>query len=152
PKFPEEECIHDGGDANHNAGIGADGRLYGLEPEDAVAEYTDARGRRRVSPSNRVCLCVPRFAVLRTETPPAGYDTVLALNQASLVKGNVLLQSRQPPGLTEQFKQPVVVKLRERPTGAEGLLRTGETSKLCVLYAHELPIGPFTALGTQEIY
>ena len=64
PRPPEEECFHDGGDRSPPAGIGPDGRLHGLDPEDTIGEYTDAAGRRRVVPSNRICLCSPRFAVL----------------------------------------------------------------------------------------
>jgi uncharacterized repeat protein (TIGR01451 family) len=151
-KYTEDECIHDGGDANCNAGIGGDGRLYGLEAEDTVAEYTDARGRRRVTPSNRVCLCVPRFAVLRTETPPAGYDTVLALTQANLVQGQEQMQLRQPPRLTQQYEQPGAIKMRERPSAAQAWQVPGEVSRLQILYAHEIVIGPFALLGTQAVY
>ena len=50
PKPPEEECLHDGGDRGLPAGIGPDGRLRGLDPEDTVAEYTDSAGRRRLTP------------------------------------------------------------------------------------------------------
>ena len=64
PRPPEEECFHDGGDRGPRAGIGPDGQLHGLDPEDTIGEYTDAAGRRRVVPSNRICLCSPRFAVL----------------------------------------------------------------------------------------
>ena len=61
PKPHTEECLCDGGDAGLRAGIGADGRLYGVEPADTVAEYTDSLGRRHVAPSNCVCIYAPRL-------------------------------------------------------------------------------------------
>ena len=54
----------------------------GVEPEDTVAEYTDSHGRRHVTHSNRVCLCVPRYAVLRCETPLSRYNGVMAVSDA----------------------------------------------------------------------
>jgi uncharacterized repeat protein (TIGR01451 family) len=65
PKKPEEECLMDGGDRDEPVGIAPDGRLTGLDSEDTVAEYRDSQGVKRLTVSNRVCLCVPRFAVLR---------------------------------------------------------------------------------------
>src|SRR5262249_30890020 len=67
PRPAEEECLRDGGDAGTPAGFDATGQLQGLDPEDTVAEYRDADGRKRLACSNRVCVCVPRFAVLRNE-------------------------------------------------------------------------------------
>src|SRR5262249_47296864 len=151
-KHPEEEIIHDGGDANKNAGIGADGKLYGLDVEDAVAEYTDARGRRLVTPSNRVCLFVPRFAVVRTETPPAGYENIVGLTQANLVQGQLLIQARQPSRLAHQYKEAEVIRMRERPSAAQATEATSQVARLQILYAQEMAIGPFALLGTQAIY
>src|SRR5207237_1154642 len=59
PAPPDAECLRDGGDRGLPAGIGADGHVYGLDAEDTVAEYTDSRGQRRITCSNRVCICVP---------------------------------------------------------------------------------------------
>jgi len=69
PKLPEEECLKDGGDIGQPAGHDSKGRLHGLDPSDTVVEFADSSGKRHVVPSNRVCLCVPRFAVARSEQP-----------------------------------------------------------------------------------
>ena len=67
----EEECLHDGGDRLAPAGFDSQGQLAGVDPEYTVAEYRDSCGRRSIACSNRVCLCVPRFAALRKELPLA---------------------------------------------------------------------------------
>src|SRR5437763_1413964 len=67
PKPWEEECLRDGGARDEPVGIDQYGQLRGLDPEDTVAEYRDSAGRKKIAVSNRVCLCVPRFAVLRNQ-------------------------------------------------------------------------------------
>jgi hypothetical protein len=86
PKPPSEECLNDGGDHGNRAGFDANGRLAGVEPEDTVAEFTDSHGRRHVTHSNCVCLCVPRFAVLRCETPLNRYNGVVAVTDTRKVQ------------------------------------------------------------------
>src|SRR5204863_5290958 len=78
PKFPGEECLPDGGDVGPRLGIGPLGRLGGLNPTDVAVEFTQAN-RRRVTTSNRVCVCVPRFAVWRAEVAPGGVQLALKL-------------------------------------------------------------------------
>src|SRR5262245_23920636 len=84
PKPPTEECLHDGGDAGLPAGVDHTGQLRGVEPADTVAEYRDASGRLKVAVSNRVCLCVPRFGILRTEVPLQGFEVTQPLQGAQL--------------------------------------------------------------------
>src|SRR5262245_7518359 len=118
-RHPEEECFHDGGDVGLPAGIGPDGRLGGLDPTDSVAEYTDNTGRRRVAKSNRLCICVPRFAVLRHETPVAGYETAVNLVSMAAIQSRGQLQMRLPPGETEQVNLLAGFNGRLRPSGTQ---------------------------------
>jgi uncharacterized repeat protein (TIGR01451 family) len=95
PKGPKEECFVDGGDKGDPLGIGPTGRLGGLNPTDVGVEYTtaDRRGHpaRRVTTSNEVCVCVPRFVVARAEVAPGALDvpTVLAAHAAAVGPQNV---------------------------------------------------------------
>ena len=73
PKGPKEECFVDGGDKGDPLGIGPGGRLGGLNPTDVGVEYTIG-GRRKVTTSNVVCICSPRFMIRRTELLPNGFD------------------------------------------------------------------------------
>jgi uncharacterized repeat protein (TIGR01451 family) len=107
PKPYSEECLRDGGDAGLPAGIGPEGRLYGLDPADTVAEYTDSLGRRHVKPSNCICIYAPRFAVARTELTPVGYQSVIGPGAQQGVLAQALAKSElasQPVWLAEQVE------------------------------------------------
>jgi uncharacterized repeat protein (TIGR01451 family) len=71
PKYPGEECLTDGGDKATRLGVTGDGKLLGLNPTDVAVEFTQ-QGKRRVTTSNQICICVPRFAVQRVEVGPGG--------------------------------------------------------------------------------
>lgn len=115
PRPPEEECLHDGGDAGRAAGIDTQGRLRGLDPADTVAEYSDSRGSRRLAVSNRVCVCVPRFAVLRMQIAPSGYDAATALGAAASWNTSSQVRVRTPSLETGQHEHVVMTRGRERP-------------------------------------
>jgi uncharacterized repeat protein (TIGR01451 family) len=151
PRPCEEECIHDGGDRGAPAGLDGDGKLQGLDPEDTLAEYTDSCGRKHLTCSNRVCLCVPRFAVLRSELPLGRYDTVVALNSARLVLGQEQLRLRVPSLQTEQAEQPRAVEGRKRPTIFTNSQWPGVLTQIKVLQAQEVALGPIALLGTAAV-
>src|SRR4029077_12971807 len=88
---------------------------HGLDPMDTVAEYADSTGRRKLAISNRVCLCVPRYAVIRTEIAPAGVDTMLAPSHARQVDVKLALVGRLPALLNEQIEGPELLKNQQRP-------------------------------------
>jgi uncharacterized repeat protein (TIGR01451 family) len=62
-------CLPDGGDVRSPATIWG-GRLVGLDPSDTVAEYQTSQGVKKVAISNRICLCVPRFIIVKQELFP----------------------------------------------------------------------------------
>lgn len=84
PNFPPEplyysdEYICDGGDAGypvHYHGL----EIQGVETEDTVVEFHDNHGKRRVEPSNKICIYAPRFAAVRSVSAPlAGTGIVKA--------------------------------------------------------------------------
>ena len=97
PKVTNEECLPDGGDIGARMGIGPDGKLGGLDASDAAVEYSTQSGKRLFSPSNRVCVLAPRFAVARQEQVPAG---------EKLITG---------PGITASSKTTLAMNRRETP-------------------------------------
>jgi uncharacterized repeat protein (TIGR01451 family) len=151
PKPAEEECLHDGGDSGTPAGLDDAGRLRGLDPSDTLAEYSDSRGGRHLACSNRVCLCVPRFAVLRTELPPAAYDTAVAPVGAQAVHERVQLQVRVPSLETHQNKMVGALVGREKPTAALASQAPALLLRVEVLEVSVLDIGPAEALGTAAV-
>jgi uncharacterized repeat protein (TIGR01451 family) len=149
PKPPEEECLNDGGDHGNRAGFDANGQLAGVEPEDTVAEYTDSHGRRHVTHSNCVCLCVPRFAVLRCETPLSRYNGVVAVSDTRKVQFQRLFDVLMPPLQTRKYEQLKGERGRERPSINEAVVRTIGVTHFEVLQAGEIPLGPIALLGTK---
>jgi uncharacterized repeat protein (TIGR01451 family) len=95
PKPCPEECLPDGGDSGALMGIGPDGKVHGLDPSDAAIEFTTPRGRR-VCPSNRVCLCVPRFTVIRAESVPINAQTANGPFTAVGTKIGTVAEGRVP--------------------------------------------------------
>ncbi len=116
PAFPDEECLHDGGDIGQPAGIGPNGELRGLDPSDAVAEYTNAAGQRRIAVSNRVCLCVPRFNVVKTELSPIVNEVVVIPAKVEVGTPPAVVRRRVPPLLAEQAVEAEMVESRQRPS------------------------------------
>ncbi len=149
PRPMTEECLHDGGDRGERAGLDAAGNLRGLEPEDTVAEFTDSHGRRGLTCSNRVCLCVPRFGVLRVETPLLAHETVVGVTDTRRVQGEQLVKVQVPSLQTNQFERLQAMRVRERPgvnVGTEGVVRI---ERVEVLEAQALALGPLVYLGTK---
>ncbi|MBY0523311.1 MAG: DUF11 domain-containing protein [Gemmataceae bacterium] len=125
PKPLVEECMHDGGDIGAPVGFGPDGQLHGLDPSDTVAEYVDSCGRKRIAISNRVCVCVPRFAIVRTELMPLGYDMILGVAATTVNQPPYLVAHRVPSIIAQQVQQPEAVLTRKRPsvlTETQGLI------------------------------
>jgi uncharacterized repeat protein (TIGR01451 family) len=149
PKPPTEECLNDGGDHGNRAGFDINGRLAGVEPEDTVAEFTDSYGRRHVTHSNCVCLCVPRFAVLRCETPLVHYNGVLAVTDTHKVEYQRLIKELTPPLLANKYEQLKGERGRERPSINVGFEGTVGVTRFVVLQAIEIPLGPIALLGTK---
>ena len=123
PKGPKEECFVDGGDKGDPLGIGPAGRLGGLDPTDVGVEFTTG-GRRRVTTSNVVCICVPRFAIRRAELVPLGVDVpvVVVANVGSI--GLRAVRDRFAAMSTVGREKPVGVIGRTRPMGYVGRIGT----------------------------
>jgi uncharacterized repeat protein (TIGR01451 family) len=149
PKPPTEECLKDGGNAGMRAGLDRNGQLQGLGPADTVAEYTDSLGQRRLAVSNCVCICVPRFAVLRKEVPLAGYESAFAPIRVETAQGQALVQANLPSRVSVQNEQLQGLLGRERPTGAVNSLGVDRVTHVEVLQGYYLNLGAAAALCTK---
>jgi uncharacterized repeat protein (TIGR01451 family) len=150
PKYPEEECLHDGGDRGRPAGFDAHGNLAGVDPTDSVAEYSDSKGRRRIAPSNRVCICVPRFAVIRAECPVAENAVAVGPGDTQGSKRQDLFKTRVPSLNDRQTEHLAAFKGRKRATETRASQGLDQILHLEVLSASELVLGPAAILGTKE--
>ena len=146
----DEEILHDGGDRLTPAAYDPEGNLFGLDPEDTVAEYTDARGRRKLACSNRVCLTVPRFAALRNELPLARAENVFEVNARKCVNTGLKIESLQPSITARKLESPGGYHSKTRPAVNVANLSTGLLLKLQVLQARQIDLGPIEALCTKK--
>lgn len=62
---PRDEYLCDGGDHELPAAVTRDRTVDGLEQEDTIAHYDTPYDQTFVTPSNKVCIYAPRFAVVR---------------------------------------------------------------------------------------
>lgn len=67
--YAADEYLCDGGDRGYPVHYDR-GAIAGLHTEDTVAEFTDSHGKRRVLPTNKVCVYSPRFAAVTAVTEP----------------------------------------------------------------------------------
>lgn len=123
PKGPLGECFVDGGDKGDPLGIGPNNRLGGLNPTDVGVEFTMA-GRRRVTTSNVVCLCVPRFVVQRAELAPGGLDVPVGITGNVAAVGVQGIRDRLAAMAEIGREKPVAFDTRLRPKGFIGRLGT----------------------------
>jgi uncharacterized repeat protein (TIGR01451 family) len=132
-------------------GIDAQGHLAGVRSEDAVAEYTNSAGQRGVVLSNRVCLVVPRFGIMRQEVPLDAVNHVTAPAGQQGVTGHNLLTGGQP--LLSATGKEILggVRARSRPSGEAGTTYLIPLARFEVLDATHIYLGPAQALGTQEM-
>ncbi len=144
PKPLSEECLTDGGDTKNPLGIRNDGELGGLDSTDVSLEYSQGT-KRKVTTSNQVCVCVPRFAVQKVELHPNGLYFAYRLqswhqNEASKAARSLTISA----AVADRIK-PIGFELPIRPmqqVGRQGSqIIVGSTSVLAV----------FTSNGTQVV-
>jgi uncharacterized repeat protein (TIGR01451 family) len=148
PRPQEEECLHDGGDRFRKATLDGKGELRNLDPEDTVAEFTDSCGRRSITCSNRICLCVPRYAVLRKECPLARSEGYLGPIDTRLVRREEQYEKLLPPRQALQYEQPKGYEGLLRPSINVNVKSPGLLIGLKILQAHHIYLGPVELIAT----
>lgn len=121
PKLSDAECLADGGDTKRIIGIGPKERVTGLDPSDTAIEFTTPKGKK-VVPSNRVCLCVPRFIGLRSETMLAlntALQSPVARHHADIL---IRVKNRLFPQDVYRADGMLAMQGRSRPNGLIGTL------------------------------
>lgn len=151
PKPLTEECLKDGGDVGARAGIGPDGQVHGVDPSDSVAAFSDSKGRRQLTISNRVCLCVPRYVVMRHITAVSRYDTLQSPNDAHKYLGQTQILARLPSLQAQQNEQLESVQGRQKSSGTRSATRLEKIVNVSILHAANIEQGPFDVLGTTRM-
>jgi uncharacterized repeat protein (TIGR01451 family) len=123
-------CLPDGGDSGLPIGYGRDGKLRGVDPSDTVAEYLDGKGRRRLVVSNRVCLIVPRFVVVRGETQPVGQVGLIGIGRATVANGFDVVVNQQGALTNSQKTALEVTAQKQRASGTVNLVGTAIVGRI----------------------
>jgi len=114
PKFPGEECFTDGNDTALRLGIGRNDKLGGLDPTDVAVEFTTG-DKRRVTTSNRVCICVPRFCVQKAELGIAGMQYSLRAEAGMQRFASSALTLKVPSAALHSLTKPIAFDTAIRP-------------------------------------
>jgi uncharacterized repeat protein (TIGR01451 family) len=112
--LPVDLCIPDGGDVGLPAGFDRLGKLRGLDPSDTVAEYVDSRGRQRLAISNRVCLCIPRYVIVKTEIALANRVALYGPGALKSANGYARMERVQLTAAETQRMQPERIGANQR--------------------------------------
>ena len=128
PVHPGEfMTLCDGGDSRYPAGFTPEGKVAGVDPSDTVAEYTNSKGVRKLAASNRVCLCIPRFVILRGETMPGDLLARLTPDAATVARGQGTITGARGLEGHVYLVQPEAVGQRVRPSGTSNVYGTAIT-------------------------
>jgi uncharacterized repeat protein (TIGR01451 family) len=136
PWLPRDEYLCDGGDRAEPAHFGGDGNLRGIDPRDAVMQFSDGR-RPRVLPTNVVCIYAPRFAEVRAS---------LGTNENLIVESAVRAErsQRQITDIGRQYARRLVKnealeidRGRLRASGLIGRVSAGVHSEIRVLAGYD---------------
>lgn len=131
PASPANEiCFWDGGDRGLPVGYGPDGKLRGFDSSDTIAEYQDSKNTRRIAVSNRVCLCVPRFVVLRGEVAVATHLTRVGPGNTVLVQNQVTVLAEQRPQTGAQHQHLSGIVVGQKASGVEAVQVTSVTGRV----------------------
>jgi uncharacterized repeat protein (TIGR01451 family) len=115
PKPLHEECLINGGDRGAPLGINPRQQLGGLDVGDVAVEYTQ-RQQRRVTTSNPVTLCAPRFVIRRVEWWPQG---LAAVHHAALAEERnfpLAVRQREQPRLDFHYQRLQAVHSQLKPS------------------------------------
>lgn len=143
---PDLEIVRDGGDRAPRAAIGGQSEAVGVDTEDSVAEFTNSKGARRVIPSNRVCLYMPRFCWVSQQIGLGTVDHQTGPAGAVSTSGPDRLDHRVPSLATVAETRINGVRGRLRPGGIGLTQYAGRVVKLQILQGQELVQAPLQNL------
>ena len=152
PNPADEICFHDGGDVGLRAGILRDGKLVGLDASDTVAQYRDSLGNHKIAVSNKVCLCVPRFLLIRSAISPVGSILPTNLYDTRVAKAPVGSQGILAPWEKLGELVPAAAIGRQRASAIVNLQHTEVVGRVesLIIYANAEGLGHVTGMCAEQ--
>lgn len=144
PKPPVEECLTDGGDKGDRLGLNSAGRIAGLNATDVGVEYTQD-GKRKVTTSNEVCICSPRFAIKKATVAVGGLRSTSVIDASTQWVGRNSMQTKLHAAESDQRFKAVAADAKNRPMIQSG--NTGVHSFTGSIKA----VAVYVSMGTHEV-
>jgi uncharacterized repeat protein (TIGR01451 family) len=113
---PGDEYLCDGGDFGLPAAVIKTGDVTGLEQEDTVAHYDTVDGRTIITPSKKVCIYAPRFAVVREVVDVRAYARYDMPEGAIQDQAPVKVAEHEDPSTTLAGVEPSINRKKEPPS------------------------------------
>jgi uncharacterized repeat protein (TIGR01451 family) len=148
PALDNEICFHDGGDGGQPVGQRADGKLLGLDPSDTVAQYIDSCGTPKIAISNKVCLCVPRYILIRNAINPSINTTSIFTGDTRIARAPAKSQLETIALDYHQISNLAAVSSRQKASALVNLQQTQVVgrSEGVVIYANAEGTGHITGM------
>ncbi len=137
PGFRRDEFLCDGGDHAEPAHFGGDGGLLGIDPRDAVIQFSDTKRRGSCRPtwSASMRLGSPRFVL---SIGPNEAPTVEGPRRAELVEAQAALLARQESKRLVKNELAEANRHRARASGMTSRVFAGAHTELRVLNGFSL--------------
>ena len=150
PWVPRDEFLCDGGDHAEPLHFGGDGGLRGLDPRDAVLQFSD--NRPRLLPTNTVCIYAPRFSEVRVSVGPNEALKVEGPLRAEILARQSTAEARQYARRLVQKQEAEAARVRARASGLAGRVFAGAHTELRVLSGFDttLNVAGFVKLQNPE--
>ena len=147
--FPDE-YLCDGGDRDSPVHYDKYVR-FGLDTEDTIAEFTDHKGKSRISPSNRVCVYAPRFSSVRTVSGPHEDSNLHKIADVDHSSGSNLMRTRLRPAMHMKNEMSERILVRSRAGGLESEQLHDDVSETKRLAVHDKLLNIYQDLSFVQI-
>jgi uncharacterized repeat protein (TIGR01451 family) len=127
------------------------GQLQGLDPSDTVAEFKDSAGRRKLVVSNEVCLCVPRFLLVRQLVPLSVHDGVTGTFRMNGRDQFVQLDRQEGTRRTRQVDETPTMRSRQRLNANIVVTPQIRLQDIQELNAIDMVLGKAVYIGTDQL-
>ncbi len=145
--WPQDEFLHDGGDAYEPVGVSPEWRVEGLNVEDTVAHYDTLDGRTLVEPSNCAYIYAPRFSSVRSVVNASSSEYVDGPTRMRKPERVVNYEERTRIVTATEQQQPIGQVANTKLTVFRRDQQTGVASTALLAHNFQQSFAPFENLS-----